>query len=142
MTDLYLRPALAFKIEAVQVVDIVVVPSTENVQLVGIDGSCMTPPCAWHCGKSATEVNTRAVDNTVSAVGLNEHAQVENVDVIEVLVFAMAASEGDNAILAHSRDCMEPFARETCCLARWVAIQLQLEPDKSLQIQCPNVIQV
>ena len=62
----------------------------------------MTPPCAWHRGESATEVNTRAVDNTVSAIGLNELVQVEYIDIIEVLVFAMASSEGDNAILAHS----------------------------------------
>ena len=77
-----------------QVIDVIVVPTTKNVKLVVIYGSCVTPSRARHLAKAShSEVESGADNLAIGAFRPYESAQVKDVDVIQVDILTMAASE-------------------------------------------------
>ena len=116
-----------------QIIDIDVVATAKDVQLVVVAGSGMTPASR---GRLARSVGDLATDDRSSGV-LNEVCQVEDKEVVDIKVVLVAAAKGGDLGVADGGGCMEAFRLIVvyCCDGG-------LEPAVVLQVKGPKVLEV
>ena len=114
MTNLDFVPSLGLQVQTVQVIDVLVVATTKDVELVLVNSCCMSPSCAWNSillwSLSFTEIKSSAIYCLDSSVALDKVTKVKHVHIIEMHILTVAATKADDFRRAKSTDSMEPLA--------------------------------
>jgi hypothetical protein len=116
-----------------QVADVLIITATIYVDLVFVDGSCVTP--SWGRDFLGAKIDFLA---SYVAIGIcDEVAEVKNVYIVEVDVLAVTTTEGYHTISTDLRCCVESFGME-CFLVQ----EIKLGPLWCFEVKCPDVLQV
>ena len=114
MTNLDFVPSLGLQVQTVQVIDVLIVATTEYEELVLVNSCRMSPSCAWNSillwSLSFTEIKFSAINSLDGPVAPDKVTKVKHVHIIEMHILTVAATKADNFRTAKSTDSMEPLA--------------------------------
>ena len=96
MTNNNLSPDLLFNVVKMNIVNIMIVSTTEDVNHSFMINRCMTPT-----SRRNVIAKVKSSTNDGRRRRLSEFTQIKNVEIVEMNIFTVATSESDDAIIVN-----------------------------------------
>ena len=125
-------PNLLFDVVKMNIVNIMIVSTTKDVNHSIVVNRCMTPTSRRNV---FTKIKSSANDGRRRRLG--EFTQIKNIEIVEMNIFAVATSEGNDAIIVNGCCRMKSF-----WLKALLTLNMRINPLVSFKIKSPKIIQV